>query len=44
MNKLKWSANSLFNRLSTYASVYAANELKNKEPEEQKQVYLRNVM
>jgi len=39
--KLRWDAESLFRRLSKYAKNYAANELKNKEPEEQKQGYLK---
>jgi hypothetical protein len=42
-NKLKWSANSLFARLSKYARNYAQNEFKYSEPEEQKPVYLRKV-
>jgi len=42
-NKLKWSANSLFSRLSKYARNYAKNESKYSEPEEQKPVYLRKV-
>jgi hypothetical protein len=42
-NKLKWSANSLFARLSKYARNYAQNEFKYSEPDEQKPVYLRKV-
>ena len=42
-NKLNWTANSLFARLSKYARNYAKNESKYSELDEQKPVYLRKV-
>jgi DNA-binding transcriptional regulator YhcF (GntR family) len=42
-NKLNWTANSLFARLSKYARNYAQNESKYSEPEEEKRVYLKKV-
>jgi hypothetical protein len=42
--RLRWDSESLLRRLSKYAKNYIEKESKNKEPEEQKPVYLRNVM